>query len=89
MDKPEPHSPRTPRLPELREVERELSYSKVGRKARLSGSVEAMEFDGGLAPAGAPALPSGPALKPSERQVRRFYMRSKTPSPQPAAAQRA
>jgi nucleoside diphosphate kinase len=33
-------------LPELREVERELSYSKVGRKARLAGTVEAMEFGG-------------------------------------------
>ena len=51
-------------LPELREVERELNYSKVGRKARLSGMVEAMDFDGGLAPAAAPVLPSGRALKP-------------------------
>jgi nucleoside diphosphate kinase len=50
--------------PELREVERELNSSKVGRTARLSGTVEAMDFGGGLAPTAAPALPSGPALKP-------------------------
>lgn len=31
-------------LPELRSVERELNASKVGRKARLAGKVEAMEF---------------------------------------------
>jgi len=42
-------------LPELREVERELSYSKVGRKARLAGTVEAMKFGGGSAVAEAPS----------------------------------
>jgi nucleoside diphosphate kinase len=45
-------------LPELREVERELSYSKVGRKARLAGTVEAMAFG---AP---PPRPAGPVLRP-------------------------
>lgn len=51
-------------LPELREVERELSYSKVGRKARLAGTVEAMEFGGNLVPVAAPALPAALVLKP-------------------------
>ena len=51
-------------LPELREVERELSYSKVGRKARLAGTVEAMEFGGSLVPVAAPALPAALVLKP-------------------------
>jgi len=51
-------------LPELREVERELNYSKVGRRARRAGIVEAMDFERGLAPVAAPSLPSGPALKP-------------------------
>jgi nucleoside diphosphate kinase len=37
-------------LPELREVERELSFSKVGRRARLQGTVEAMEFTAPPAP---------------------------------------
>jgi len=46
-------------LPELREVERELNYSKVGRKARMKGTVEAVEF--GVSP---PPLPGGPALRP-------------------------
>lgn len=32
-------------LPELQKVERELSYSKVGRKARLSGTVEETSFE--------------------------------------------
>jgi len=36
-------------LRELQAVERELSYSKIGRKARLAGTVEAVEF-------GAPSL---------------------------------
>ena len=51
-------------LAELREVERELSFSKVGRKARLAGTVEAMDFGGGLAPVVAPALPSALVFKP-------------------------
>src|ERR1700735_1436435 len=45
-------------LPELREVERELSYSKVGRRARLTGTVEAMEFG---AP---PPRAANPVLRP-------------------------
>src|SRR5271170_5552173 len=51
-------------LSELREVERELSYSKVGRKARLAGTVEAMEFGGGSVLAASSPLPSPLALKP-------------------------
>lgn len=43
---------------------RELSFSKVGRKARLAGTVEAMDFGGGLAPVVAPALPSALVFKP-------------------------
>ena len=31
-------------LPELRHIERELTYSKIGRKARLRGTVEATNF---------------------------------------------
>ncbi len=46
---------------ELREVERELNYSRVGRKARLSGTVESMEFDALRAPSAAPQ--SGLALR--------------------------
>ena len=45
-------------LPGLREVERELSFSKVGRKARLAGTVEmTMDLGGPFAQAAAPALP--------------------------------
>jgi Initiator Replication protein len=40
-------------LPELQQVERELSHSKVGRKARMAGTVEHVEFGEGVA-----ALPS-------------------------------
>jgi nucleoside diphosphate kinase len=32
-------------LPEIRKVERELSFSKVGRKPRLNGTVETVDFD--------------------------------------------
>ena len=46
-------------LDELRAVERELSFSKVGRKARLAGTVEAVDF--GMP---SPALAAGPALRP-------------------------
>ena len=46
-------------LPELEAVERELAFSKVGRKARLAGMVEAVDF--GM-PSPAPA--AGPALRP-------------------------
>jgi hypothetical protein len=54
-------------LPELREVERELSFSKIGRKARLAGTVEAMDFGGagrGLASVVPAPLPSQLVLKP-------------------------
>jgi nucleoside diphosphate kinase len=49
-------------LPELHEVERELNFSKVGRKARLAGTVEVVDFGAGAA-AAAPALPSRLVLK--------------------------
>jgi len=35
-------------LPELQQVERELTHSKVGRKARLAGTVEHVEFGEGV-----------------------------------------
>jgi hypothetical protein len=41
-------------LPELQQVERELSHSKVGRKARLSGTVEVVDF--GQSAGGLPSL---------------------------------
>jgi hypothetical protein len=34
-------------VPELKKVERELSFSKIGRKARLSGTVESVEAGAG------------------------------------------
>ena len=37
-------------LPELQQVERELSHSKVGRKARLAGTVERVELGESAAP---------------------------------------
>jgi hypothetical protein len=37
-------------LPELREVERELTFSKVGRRARLRGTVEATNFTSAPSP---------------------------------------
>jgi len=46
-------------LTELQRVERELDYSKVGRKARLAGTVETVDFG-----TPSPALPAGPALRP-------------------------
>ena len=49
-------------LPELRAVERELNASKVGRKARLAGKVEAMEL--GLPPAPPAAVPATLMLRP-------------------------
>jgi nucleoside diphosphate kinase len=45
-------------LPELHAVERELNNTKVGRKARLAGTVEAMDFGP------SPPLSSGPILRP-------------------------
>jgi hypothetical protein len=42
-------------LTELQRVERELDHSKVGRKARLAGMVETVDFS---------APSSGPALRP-------------------------
>jgi hypothetical protein len=47
-------------LPELHEVERELNSSKVGRKARLRGEVEVVDFG----PAPSPASPTRLALQP-------------------------
>jgi hypothetical protein len=43
-------------LPEIKEVERELSFSKVGRRARLNGTVETVGF--GFAPTATPSPPS-------------------------------
>jgi hypothetical protein len=58
-------------LPELQVVERELSFSKVGRKARLAGTVEAMEFGGSPAPSPAPM--TSPTLRPdSIEKVRKL-----------------
>lgn len=43
-------------LPELREVERELNYSRIGRKARLKGIVESVNFGAVPAPSSIPSL---------------------------------